>query len=215
MTSDRFEPPPDDPDLSGVDPDAGDSGFDPDLAGSSGQGRSRVVLYSSLGVAAVIAVLIGVLAFAKPSSSGSANSTLVGKPAPAVSGPSIFGGGRYSLSQYAGRWVLVNFAASWCVPCRQETPQLVAFASAHHGADSPVILGVAFDPQDVASLAAFERSSGARWQTVNDPSAEVAYGVSQIPQSFLVSPAGLVAAKFSGAVTAAELDQVLARLGGQ
>ncbi len=173
--------------------------------------RSRVVLYTSLGVAAVLVVLIAVLAAAKPSSSGNSTSPLVGKAAPPVSGPSLTSGTRYSLSQFGGKWVLVNFAASWCVPCRQETPQLQSFTDEHARAGNAVVLSVAFDPSDVANLASYIKTVHSTWPTVNDPSAEVAYGVSQIPQSYLVDPAGTVVAKFFGPLTAAQVDKVMAK----
>lgn len=182
-------------------------------AGATERPRSRVVLWTSLGVAVVIAVLIAVLAAAKPSSSGRNSSPLVGKPAPAVSGPALNGGGTYSLSQFSGQWVLVNFAASWCVPCREETPQLQRFASEHAAGHTAVVLGVAFDPSDLSSLASYLRSAHTTWPAVNDPSAEVAYGVSQIPQSYLVDPQGTVVAKFFGALTTSQVDQVIAKAG--
>lgn len=173
--------------------------------------RSRVVLWTSLGVAAVIAVLIAVMASAKPSSDGNNSSPLLGKAAPPVAGPALNGGGSYSLSQFGGKWVLVNFAASWCVPCQEETPQLQSFVSQHAAAHDAVVLGVAFDPSDVSHLAAYLRSVHATWPAVDDPSAEVAYGVSQIPQSYLVDPQGTVVAKFFGPLTAAQVDKVMAK----
>ncbi len=175
--------------------------------------RSRVVLWTSLAVAALIAVLIAVLASARPSSGGT-SSPLLGKPAPAVSGPTLNGGGAYSLAQFRGQWVLVNFAASWCVPCREETPQLQQFSTEHATTKSAVVLAVAFDPSDVESLASYLRNSHSGWPAVNDPSAEVAYGVSQIPQSYLVDPQGTVVAKFFGALTAAQVDRVMAKATG-
>lgn len=175
-------------------------------------GRSRVVLYSSLAVAAVIGVFIAVLASAGPSGNGS--SPLIGKAAPSVSGPDLNGGGGYSLSQFSGKWVVVNFSASWCVPCREETPQLEAFTNEHAAQGDAAVLAVAFDPSDVANLAAYFRSAHTTWPAVNDPSAEVAYGVSQIPQSYLVGPSGTVVAKFFGALTSAQVDKVIQKATG-
>jgi cytochrome c biogenesis protein CcmG/thiol:disulfide interchange protein DsbE len=174
--------------------------------------RSRVVLYTSIAVAVVVAVFVAVLAAAKPSDRAGSSSQLIGKPAPPVSGPSLSGGGDVSLAQFGGKWVLVNFAASWCVPCRQETPQLQAFAAQHAGAGNgnAVVLGVAFDPADVSNLAAYLKSAHTTWPAVNDTAAEVAYGVSQIPESFLVDPSGTVVAKFGpGPVTSAQVDTVI------
>jgi cytochrome c biogenesis protein CcmG/thiol:disulfide interchange protein DsbE len=169
--------------------------------------RPRVVLYTSLAAGFLIAVLIAVLAASHPSANQS--SPLIGKAAPAVSGPALNGGGSYSLAQYNGKWVLVNFSASWCVPCRQETPQLQKFTSQHKSQGDAVVLAVAFDPNDVSNLANYLRQNDVSWPTVNDPSAEVAFGVSQIPQSYLVDPEGTVVAKFFGTLTAAQVDSVI------
>lgn len=197
-------PGPDGPDASGPD-GAGDIA---DADGAGGR-RSRVVLYTSLSVAVVIAVFVAVLASSKPAANGTASSPLIGKAAPPVSGPALGGGARYSLGQFAGKWVLVNFAASWCVPCRQETPQLLQFAKEHAATGDATILTVAFDPTDVSNLASFLAGAKAPWPAVNDPNAEVAYGVSAIPQSYLVDPSGTVVAKYFGEVTAAQLDSVI------
>ena len=174
---------------------------------AAGRPRSRTVLYTSLGVAVVIAVFIAVLASAKPSTDRS--SPLIGKAAPPVSGRALNGGGSYSLAQYGGKWVVVNFSASWCVPCREETPQLAKFTAEHARAADATVLAVAFDPSDVANLAAYFRQNHVAWPAVDDPSAEVAYGVSQIPQSYLVDPSGTVVAKFFGTLTAAQVDRVI------
>ncbi|HET6873341.1 MAG TPA: TlpA disulfide reductase family protein [Acidimicrobiales bacterium] len=182
----------------------------PDAPEAGAPRRSRVVLYTCIGIGVVIAVFVAVLAAAKPASN-TPTSTLIGKPAPAVSGPVLVGTGTSSLAQFSGKWVLVNFAASWCVPCVQETPEMKTFYARHQAAGDAQILAVAFDPTDQPALARFLRKSGAQWPAVSDPSAEVAYGVSQIPQSFLVSPNGTVAAKFFGAITAAEVDKVIAK----
>ncbi len=105
--------------------------------------------------------------------------------------------------------MVVNFSASWCVPCREETSQLQAFTAEHAAARNAEVLAVAFDPSDVSNLAAYFRSSHATWPAVNDPSAEVAFGVSQIPQSYLVDPSGTVVAKFFGTITAAQVDKII------
>lgn len=169
--------------------------------------RSRLVLYSSLGVAAVIGVFLAVLAAAQPNSNST--SPLVGKPAPSISGRALNSNASYRLSQFSGQWVLVNFSASWCVPCREEMPQLQAFTDEHQQAGNAVVLAVAFDRLDVGNLASYFRHIHATWPAVDDLSAEVAYGVSQIPQSYLVDPAGTVVAKFFESVTAAQVDRVI------
>jgi cytochrome c biogenesis protein CcmG/thiol:disulfide interchange protein DsbE len=173
--------------------------------------RPRLVLWTSLGMAVVLAVLVTILATSGPSSQTTAHSPLVGKPAPPIQGPSIVGGPNVQLSSYAGKWVLVNFAASWCIPCRQETPQLLTFAQDHRQAADATILTVAYDEGDVPNLTAFLRSSRSTWPAVNDGRAVVDYGVAGIPESYLVDPSGTVVAKYEGGVVASQLNAFIAR----
>jgi cytochrome c biogenesis protein CcmG/thiol:disulfide interchange protein DsbE len=176
--------------------------------------RPRLVLWISLSVAVVLAVLVTVLATSGPSSQQPVNSPLIGKPAPAIQGPSLTGGPAVQLSSLEGKWVLVNFAASWCIPCRQETPQLLAFAQDHGQSGNATIVTVAYDQGDVPSLAAFLRSTHSTWPAVNDGQAVVDYGVGGLPESYLVDPAGTVVAKYDGAVVASQLNAFIARASG-
>lgn len=173
--------------------------------------RSHVVLWSSLGVAVVFSVLIAVLASSKSVGQDSASSPLIGKPAPEIAGKVLTGPEQVSLSQFRGKWVLVNFSASWCIPCRQETPQLLAFSRAHAASGSAVVIGVAYDEEDLGNLRAFLESSGATWPVVDDSQADVTYGVNGIPESYLVDPQGTVVAKYLGGVTEAEIDSFIAK----
>ncbi len=181
--------------------------------------RGRRVLWICGGVAVVAAVLFSVLAMAGPSSQTTANTPLLGKAAPAITGTPLGGGRQISLSQFAGRWVLVNFAASWCVPCQQEMPQLLSFAatSAHDGADGPVVLTVAYDEQDLANLRALLTSRGATWPAVDAPGSTVSYGLRGVPESFLVDPRGTVVEHITGGLNAAQIVQFIGRnsAGGQ
>lgn len=171
-----------------------------------------MVLWVSLAAAAALAGLIAVLASAGNANQVEASSPLIGKPAPPVSGTSLTGGPRVSLSEYAGKWVLVNFAASWCIPCRQEMPQLEEFARQHRAAGDAVVLTVAYDEGDAHSLGSLLRASRATWPSVDDGQAVVDYGVGKIPESYLVDPAGTVVAKYFGAVDAARLDALIGRM---
>ncbi len=182
-------------------------------ADRAGPRRSHVVLWSSVGVAVVFAVLIAILASSKPVGQGTASSPLIGRPAPIITGKVVTGAGQVSLSQFRGAWVLVNFSASWCTPCRQETPQLLAF-SRDHPSSTAVVLGVEYDQNDVGSLRSFLKSSAATWPVVNDSQADVDYGVNGIPESYLVDPQGTVVAKYIGGVTAVEVNSFIAKASG-
>ncbi len=170
--------------------------------------RRRTVLWATVGVAVVTAVLIAVIASARPSSQVTARSPLLGSAAPAISGPGL-GGGHYSLSQFRNQWVLVNFMATWCQPCQEEMPQLLKFASQHAKSADATVLTVVYDPTNVSQLKTFLATRGARWPAVDDPSASVSYGVTGLPSSFLVAPDGVVYAYVPGEVQAAALDNWL------
>ena len=167
--------------------------------------RRRTVLWATVATALVVAALFAVIVSAKPSSEVLGSSPLLGKPAPALSGPGL-SGGHYSLTQFHGKWVLVNFMATWCVPCQQEMPQLLLFSRQHAQAGSATVLTVAYDPANVAELSRFLNERGARWPAVDDPNASVSYAVQGLPSSFLVAPGGTVVAYIEGGVRANELD---------
>src|SRR6516162_2037946 len=120
---------------------------------SGRRSRPRLVLWISMATAVVVAVLVTVLATSGQARQTSANSPLIGRKAPAIDGRSLLNGGHtVTLSTLAGKWVLVNFAASWCVPCRGEMPQLLNFAGDHARTDNATILTVAYDEGDVPNL---------------------------------------------------------------
>jgi cytochrome c biogenesis protein CcmG/thiol:disulfide interchange protein DsbE len=174
----------------------------------------RPVTWIAIGAAVVLAVLVAVLASSGPASQVAASSPLVGKAAPDIRGKAINStapgnAADVSLSQFSGKWVLVNFAASWCVPCQQEMPQLLDFDRRHSTSGDAVILTVAYDEQNVAGLASFLRSWHATWPAVDDGSAVVNYGVGGLPESYLIDPAGTVVAKYLGQINSTQLDAVI------
>ncbi|HEX6394626.1 MAG TPA: TlpA disulfide reductase family protein [Acidimicrobiales bacterium] len=180
--------------------------------------RRRPVMWIALGAAVVLAVLVAVLASSGPASQVTSASPLVGRTAPAIKGKAIDGPGNgaadVSLAQFAGKWVLVNFAASWCVPCQEEMPQLLNFDKQHQGAGDALVLTVAYDEQNVPGLASFLRSWHAAWPAVDDGSAVVNYGVGGLPESYLVDPAGTVVAKYVGQINSTQLDAVISKASG-
>lgn len=177
--------------------------------------RSRVVLWTSVTVAVVLAAFIAVLASSKQASDTTAESPLIGKSAPAVSGSVINLSGNAQLSQYLGKWVLLNFSASWCAPCVSETPQLALFQQQHSAGATATILGIEYDPGDKSALTSFLKSKKATWPVVDDPQADVSYGVHQLPESFLVNPQGTVVALYLGEVSASGIDKVITEVSSE
>jgi cytochrome c biogenesis protein CcmG, thiol:disulfide interchange protein DsbE len=175
--------------------------------------RRRLALWISLAAGAVVAVLIAVLAAAGPSSEQLTQSPLLGKPAPELHGRALLngpaGGGPVNLSSYRGKWVLVNFAASWCVPCQEEMPQLLLFAKQHQASGNAAIVTVQFDPSDGANLTHFLKVRSVGWTAVDDPNAPVDWGVGALPDSYVVDPEGTVIAEVEGQANAADLDALV------
>jgi cytochrome c biogenesis protein CcmG, thiol:disulfide interchange protein DsbE len=173
--------------------------------------RRHTTRWVAAAVALLGAALVVILATRPAATATEVNSPLVGQPAPALAGTTL-SGRPFALSSLAGRWVFVNFFASWCPPCQQEQADLVAFAYHHRGPNDAALVGVAFD--DAASSAhGFLVQSGAIWPAVADSSGSIAlaYGVRGPPETFLVSPSGVVVAHFDGPVTASFLDHWLGR----
>ena len=177
----------------------------------AGLRRTRKVLWIAVAVAVVAALLVLVLANGEPAGTRAVKSPLVGKPAPAIEGTTV-DGQQASLASLEGKWVVVNFFATWCVPCRQEHPELIRFVQGHQAAGDATVLAVVYS-DNTQAVREFRDKEGGGWPMLTDPKGRIAldYGVAGIPESFLVSPDGVVVAKLLGGVRAADLDELLYR----
>ena len=121
-------------------------------------------------------------------------------------------GDEQPLSQYRGKWVVVNFWATWCAPCLAEIPDLQAFHDKYQGKGA-VVVGVNMESIELDKLRDFvkERSIGYPvWHM--EPEVETALGkVFGLPTTFLVNPQGTVVAREIGAVTAEEIEDFIQR----
>jgi cytochrome c biogenesis protein CcmG, thiol:disulfide interchange protein DsbE len=175
--------------------------------------RRHTALYSALALGVVLAAFVGVLATRQSAEDRQARSPLLGQQAPPIVGTSITTGKPFNLASTRGKFVLVNFFASWCVPCQQEQPQLVKFANQPGGGTA--VVGVLFSDTP-GPARAFMKSNGGTWPVLNDPDGQLAlnYGVRGPPENYLLDPTGIVIAKFVGGVTATRLDQIIGEAGG-
>ncbi len=109
------------------------------------------------------------------------------------------------------KWVLVNFFASWCVPCEREHPALATWRDTH--IDDGVLVAVPFGDRTSDAVAFYERLGG-HWPVVSDPDSRwaVEFGVLRPPESFLITPEGIVAARWQGQISADDPDAVIAAL---
>jgi cytochrome c biogenesis protein CcmG, thiol:disulfide interchange protein DsbE len=163
----------------------------------------------------VLAVIGVVLATRTPQEATPVESPLVGHMAPQFSGANIQrgGGAHVSLRALRGHYVFVNFFASWCGPCQQEAPDLIAFAYQNAPKDGADLVSVVFHDQ-VASAESFLETQGAPWPAVDDPGGAIAeqYGVTGPPTTFLVDPSGRITVEpETGPATQTELQNMLAQ----
>ena len=164
---------------------------------------------SSIAVLAVLAV-VGLLTFGLVSKGSSG--VQLGETAPDPAMPRLEGGGEQTLSDYRGRWVLVNFWASWCDPCRDEAPELEAFQRQHGGKDFTMV-GIATRDLTDDGIAFVDRY-GLSYPQLRDGSGEVAndFGNRGVPENFLLDPQGRIQWLFRGPITGEHLRDEVAPL---
>jgi cytochrome c biogenesis protein CcmG/thiol:disulfide interchange protein DsbE len=159
------------------------------------------LISGSIAVFAVAAIVVSLL-------TGSSASAL--PPAPAAPGFSLTAlgqpGQQVTLAQYKDKPVIVNFWASWCVPCQGETPLLAAWYKRQQGK----VALVGLDENDAAAKAlAFARAKGVTYPVGSDPltTAASAYGVDGLPQTFFLNARHQIVERVFGAVTTADLSE--------
>jgi peroxiredoxin len=122
-------------------------------------------------------------------------------------------GGTASLSDYAGKVVLVNIWATWCAPCREEMPAMQRMYESlkkHGGAEDFEILAVSVDApiglRDASGmiggdLRAFAEEFGLTFPILHDPKGDIRYSyqTTAVPESFIVGRDGLIHKKVAGA----------------
>ena len=167
---------------------------------------------SARAFAAAIGVLafVGLLGFGLLSKGGA--DIAEGDPAPETTLPTLDGGGSESLADYRGQWVLVNFWASWCNPCRAESPDLQDYQD-EYGSDAFTVLGI--NQEDLTHDAeAFVEEFDLTYPQLRDASGEMAdpFGMSGLPESFLIDPKGDLALIRRGAIDQAYLDEFVTPL---
>ena len=136
---------------------------------------------------------------------------LVGKPLPSRTLPPLREGPPVDLHATIQGPTLVNVFASWCVPCVEEAPALMALK-----AQGVRVVGVAYK-DDPGRTSAFLDRNGDPFATIlvdRDGMAALDLGVSGVPETFAVTAGGEVVAKHSGALTPADADRLLRAASG-
>lgn len=171
--------------------------------------RPRPLRWVALGVGVVVIAFLAVLATRESAQQVAAGSPLLGKVAPEVTGTDLEGK-TIRLSQLRGRYVLLNFFATWCVPCLQEHDDLIRFQETHAATGDATVLAVIFD-DDPDNVRRFFAERGGDWPVITDEPGRVSldFGVRGLPESFLVSPEGIVLSRIVGEVRSDRLEDLL------
>jgi len=150
---------------------------------------------TSIVVLGVIA-LLGFLAWGLVKKGES--SLALDEPVPVATLPTLPEGGEGSIEDYRGQWVLLNVWASWCGPCRKESPALDRFEKRNRGK----IAVVGLDTKDLNEDAlAFLKEFGIEYPQLRDASGDYTDAklkTTGVPESFLIDPQGNLAAHYPG-----------------
>lgn len=158
----------------------------------------RVLLRAVVILAMAALVVVLVLAFRRDPSD--VRTGTVGKPAAAFDLELLDGGGRISLEQFKGKVVVINFWASWCIPCKQENPTLVRVWERYRGSDV-MLVGIVYQDSRDAALE-YTRRLGNTWPSGLDDNGRTAfaYGVFGIPETFFIGRDGIIAGRHIGPI---------------
>ncbi len=170
---------------------------------------NRIVLLGGLIIALpLLAVLVANLG----RDPHSVRSPLVGQAAPAFSLTPVGGGSPVALDSLRGKPVVLNFWATWCVPCAEEHPALTQAAQSFPQVQ---FLGVVYEDDEALSRE-FLRQRGTTYPTLmdQDGKAAIAFGVFGVPETFFIDAAGRIVEKHVGPLDPGTIMELIGRAQG-
>ncbi|HUP50188.1 MAG TPA: redoxin domain-containing protein [Thermoanaerobaculia bacterium] len=158
---------------------------------------NRTVLIVGLFLATAV---VGVLFLGLGKDPQRIDSPLIGRTAPSFALREAGTGDTIALEQFRGKPVVLNFWATWCAPCYEEHPILVA--NARRLGSQAQFVGVVFQDTEEKILK-FLRDRGSAYPTVVDDAGKtaIAYGVGGVPETFFLDADGTIVAKHDGPVS--------------
>jgi thiol-disulfide isomerase/thioredoxin len=119
-------------------------------------------------------------------------------------------GGSFDLSKQSGKWVIVNYWATWCSPCLKELPDISGYVSAHK--DKVVAIGLDFEDTDKADVEKFLKAHPLTYPVaqvdIDNPPKDFETPKG-LPNTYVIAPDGHVAKAFMGPITTKDLDGVI------
>jgi cytochrome c biogenesis protein CcmG, thiol:disulfide interchange protein DsbE len=169
-------------------------------AASHDRRRPRRRLIVAAWLLAGVAALLAVLTINVTGPRTTVDTPIVGRAAPGFDLETL-DGGRLSLADLRGSPVVLNFWASWCIPCREEAPLFTA-AAVEYEAEGLRVVGIVYQDSPEAARD-FMARYGQTYPGLVDPDGRTAidYGVFGIPETFFLDSAGVVRSREVGPVT--------------
>jgi thiol-disulfide isomerase/thioredoxin len=118
-------------------------------------------------------------------------------------------GKAFDLAEHRGKWVVINWWATWCVPCIKELPEISAFVATRKDV---VAIGLAFDESEKADIVEFLKKRPVSFQVAQvDPfGPPTDFGLpGGLPTTHVIAPDGHVAKSFVGPITAKDLEAII------
>lgn len=123
-------------------------------------------------------------------------------------------GATFDLSKQSGKWVIVNFWATWCSPCLKELPDISKYVETHK--DNVSAIGLAFEDSDKQDIVNYLKQHPISYPVsqvdINDPPKDFETPKG-LPNTYVIAPDGHVAKAFMGPITMSDLDAVIGKSG--